>query len=364
MQHELRIRMYNVGLGDCILITLPAERRCCHLLVDFGSTRGKDKKYLDKVYKDIVTTVEEEPLAVILTHGHIDHFKGLYNHLKELDAHALVFLTTQHLRTPETVRMGTRDGPILRLIDSVMTDIRNLLREEEADEATTQLAKERVESDEMLDALCRQLGNRVRYLTRGVSGVLTPFLRGTGTELNVLAPERDNESYAEQAFARLVPVPERSRIGRGLLLERLRARIADRERVPLRDLLMAEREYDNNTSLVLSLEWRGKRILFAGDAEITSWRTMYEKGVLRPVDVLKVAHHASANGTPIRSPEIWNKMTDGGQRDITFLVSTYPRKDWGMPDRELLTQLTRIGKVYSTEGMQGEPAFIDVTLTS
>jgi hypothetical protein len=54
----------------------------------------------------------------------------------------------------------------------------------------------------------------------------------------------------------------------------------------------------NNTSIVFMLEWRGWRLLFAGDAEVRSWKTMAEQGVLKPVDFLKVAHHGSHNGTP------------------------------------------------------------------
>ena len=55
---------------------------------------------------------------------------------------------------------------------------------------------------------------------------------------------------------------------------------------------------NNNTSLVFALEWRGWRLLFPGDAEHRSWKTMAREKVLKPVHFLKVSHHGSFNGTP------------------------------------------------------------------
>jgi hypothetical protein len=67
----------------------------------------------------------------------------------------------------------------------------------------------------------------------------------------------------------------------------------------------------NNSSVVLLIEWNGKRLLFVGDAEWSSafkdgkmngaWNVMWKerKGLLgKPVDFLKVGHHGSENATP------------------------------------------------------------------
>jgi beta-lactamase superfamily II metal-dependent hydrolase len=70
----------------------------------------------------------------------------------------------------------------------------------------------------------------------------------------------------------------------------------------------------NDSSVVLLLEWRGRRLLFAGDAEWqgkavqegshnSSWDVMLhipevEQVLLQPLDFFKVAHHGSLNGTP------------------------------------------------------------------
>ena len=73
-----------------------------------------------------------------------------------------------------------------------------------------------------------------------------------------------------------------------------------------------ESSIQNNLSVVLLIEWRGRRLLFVGDAEWEgefkegkhngSWNVMWDrhrKTFLRaPLDFLKVGHHGSINATP------------------------------------------------------------------
>ena len=79
-----------------------------------------------------------------------------------------------------------------------------------------------------------------------------------------------------------------------------------------------EGEVVNNTSVMLLIEWRGRRLLFVGDAEWNSvyrekkknfaWNTAWtlrKKDLDKPVDFLKIGHHGSMNSTP------WNDKEDG-----------------------------------------------------
>ena len=90
---------------------------------------------------------------------------------------------------------------------------------------------------------------------------------------------------------------------------------------------------NNNTSVVLELEWRGWRLLFAGDAELDSWKNMHEQG-LEPVHFVKISHHGSHNGT---YEELFDRLMpspgpDG--RDRHALVSTHDG-DWdSVPDTD------------------------------
>ena len=74
----------------------------------------------------------------------------------------------------------------------------------------------------------------------------------------------------------------------------------------------------NNTSIVLLIEWQGKRLLFVGDAEWNTkfkdgqaqrrWNVMWHERKARlnaPIDFLKIGHHGSENATP------WNDQEDG-----------------------------------------------------
>jgi hypothetical protein len=69
---------------------------------------------------------------------------------------------------------------------------------------------------------------------------------------------------------------------------------------------------------VLLIEWKGKRLLFVGDAEWDTefkegkangaWNVMWHKRkarLNRPIDFLKIGHHGSENATP------WNDLENG-----------------------------------------------------
>ena len=58
----------------------------------------------------------------------------------------------------------------------------------------------------------------------------------------------------------------------------------------------------NNTSVVTLFSYRGKNLLFPGDAQYGNWQSWTDdpaaKSILEQVDFYKVAHHGSVNATP------------------------------------------------------------------
>ena len=118
----------------------------------------------------------------------------------------------------------------------------------------------------------------------------------------------------------------------------------------------------NNTSVVLLLEWQGWRLLFPGDAEKRSWRTMDAKLALQPVDFLKVSHHGSHTGLP--AAEILDKVLPlpaaGAKPTRRAVVSTYPRTYPGVPDDHTMTELKRRAEVFSTRDEPVRP-FVEIT---
>ena len=120
----------------------------------------------------------------------------------------------------------------------------------------------------------------------------------------------------------------------------------------------------NNTSIVLLLEWRGRRLLFTGDAEWHgpgfkegqrngTWDVMLhqpevEQMLLQPLDLLKVSHHGSHNGTPFLEggkERVLAKMLDPERTQI--LVSTVAGEHGitnPVPFPPLLAELGRLAK--------------------
>jgi beta-lactamase superfamily II metal-dependent hydrolase len=76
----LRIRVYDVGFGDCFLLTFryaAGAQRERHVLIDFGSTASAKGIPLGKVIaEDIAHTTDHHLDAVVVTHRHEDHISG------------------------------------------------------------------------------------------------------------------------------------------------------------------------------------------------------------------------------------------------------------------------------------------------
>ena len=115
------------------------------------------------------------------------------------------------------------------------------------------------------------------------------------------------------------------------------------------DNLLAIDAAANNTSIVFLLEWRGWKLLFAGDAEIRSWKTMNKKQVVSPVHFLKVSHHGSHNGTP--DGELFDALmpkVPGDRRKRRAAVSTWTDTYNGIPHLDTDDRIKSRAKLSST----------------
>ena len=119
------------------------------------------------------------------------------------------------------------------------------------------------------------------------------------------------------------------------------------------DNLLAIDRAANNTSVVLALEWRGLRLLFAGDAELKSWHMMNRQHQLKPVHFYKIGHHGSCNGTP--SLDLLNRILPRSPRDAHpryALLSTCPGAYDGVPSTTTVNEIRRrVDRVYSTRSV-------------
>src|SRR4051812_40369435 len=79
------VRAYQVGFGDCFLVSFVySAKNVRHLLIDFGTTglpkRGskalQPSKHMRQVAEDIQKVCDGQLTAIIATHRHRDHISG------------------------------------------------------------------------------------------------------------------------------------------------------------------------------------------------------------------------------------------------------------------------------------------------
>ncbi|MGU3497628.1 hypothetical protein [Mycobacterium sp. C31M] len=117
----------------------------------------------------------------------------------------------------------------------------------------------------------------------------------------------------------------------------------------------------NNTSVVLALEWRGWRLLFAGDAEERSWKTMERESVPAAVHFLKVSHHGSHNGTPADAKfDAILPETAPDDRPRHAVISTWQDTYNGIPHNPTNARLAARATLHSTLD-HADDLFYDVT---
>jgi beta-lactamase superfamily II metal-dependent hydrolase len=80
---RVTLRAYNVGFGDCFLLTFHYAEQDRHVLIDFGSTakpKNAEPEFMTTIAEDIRKQCTENGrgrlVAVVATHRHRDHISG------------------------------------------------------------------------------------------------------------------------------------------------------------------------------------------------------------------------------------------------------------------------------------------------
>jgi beta-lactamase superfamily II metal-dependent hydrolase len=358
MDNELLVRVYDVGFGDCLYVQIPDKNGFFTMLIDCG-TSGEFELSLAYALKDIRSILPEEGPKkrldlLVVTHPHADHLKGfdpdyfkdikighiwlscfmMKNHPQAKKSHALQALAEKAAKSLVARGISKKRG--------VNTLLKNTLCNPSALKAlrTTLPDANGIESiyvsRDLADPEKKYIDNdkkKRHKLSYSEDSTCFKDFEESGTCLRILAPEWDIDGYylgkegvdydsVNSFFSRdgdaTLETEKNQKIGSLPQPFNISKRdfrlLCDSLSYSALAFAQEDETLRNNTSVVLLLEWRGRRLLFTGDAEWngkgvrkghknSSWdimlKVLRDAGHLsKPLDFLKVGHHGSVNGTP------------------------------------------------------------------
>jgi beta-lactamase superfamily II metal-dependent hydrolase len=326
MSDKLKVRIYNVRFGDAVLVTVPDRTAAGNpitrrILIDVGnaplvaSKVGGDDAVFRPVIEDMLNQLGGRQLDLyVLSHEHLDHAQGLLHADRKLFPSGEfakrfrvrhVWLTASaHPDYYESHDKAKKQRDLAMAEYKAIKSYLSAIAVESLPAFQSLLANNNPQSTKACVEYIRGLNpKRTHYIHRGVK--LTGKHGFNDAKFSIWAPEEDTSDYYGRfqplgllesaprgAPATEVPAPPAG-VDLGAFLNLVESRTSG-----IADNLLTIDAAANNTSIVFLLEWRGWKLLFAGDAEIRSWKTMQREGVLSPVHFLKVSHHGSHNGTP------------------------------------------------------------------
>jgi hypothetical protein len=365
------VRAYDVGFGDCFLLTFHYAGGDKHLLIDFGSMRkpkGKagTGKYMERIAAQIAADCGGKLTAVIATHRHRDHISGFTMSgtkgpgavIRGLKPEIVLQPWTEDPKAARDADRPTKGlkGVALRTrlhmkslkdMNRYASGIGQFARKlrgrhlKEVREQLEFLGDDNGLANRSAVVNLMTMGKRkARYLFSGAPSGLEPLL--PGVKVHVLGPptlqqdkrvatqtdEQENEFWHLRAgfWARRASVTNKVQRDAPLFPKVLRKNIPWAARwfvyqaqlEASESMLSIVRTLDdamNNTSLILLFEFKDQCLLFPGDAQWENWRyalenqkTKYEK-LLARVNLYKVGHHGSLNATPI---SLWKQFSNTG----------------------------------------------------
>jgi hypothetical protein len=394
---DITIRMFNVGFGDCFLLTFhyaePLEDQ--HILIDFGSVSGKAD--MAAIAQKIKAACNGKLYAVVATHRHRDHISGFSDAGGKGSPGAIIAsckprVVLQPWTENPDAGANDRAAPIFAsksrkngagLFLASLNSMHSYAAMAEKLASQWRPASGRMIPLERLAAAntknsdavrnLREMGTqKPRFLSYGApSGLENPKLL-PGVKVHVLGPpalkQQNLKKYAKgsseywlatrfwamQANAvgktgttRLFP--NSPHYGKNIPNEaRWFIRHAETSlKQNVRGIVTILDSFLNNTSLILLFEVKGRKLLFPGDAQLENWQWAFSQPgiqeLLKDVDVYKVGHHGSRNATPRKLWEFFDKRKE---KKLTTLMSTasdvYGRSDEGkVPSSNLENALNR-----------------------
>jgi hypothetical protein len=358
--------MYRVGFGDCFLLSLPALTENIgehvHILVDCGVHAQGDIGTMQRAVDDIASVTNRNLAIIIATHLHRDHISGFGEFGDTFSTFKIgeVWLPwTWNPDDPQAVKIQKKQAALI-------AQLKKHFRLAAADPTAANAASNLTGNERAVESLRSGFGvtTQVRYL-RAKDTLKGPAqIPVAGLSVQVLGPPPpDNDTFLKQIdppageeYLRmsseegrgaqiLEPFLEKWKLQRNVPeLSGIQLSAEDEKQLQeallfsLSDLAFSIDQARNNESVVTLFEYRGKHLLFPGDAQYGNWEWWLENlqpdTILPQIDFLKVAHHGSINATPKSALE---QMSTG---KFGAMVSTQSEPWPSIPRVPLMSRLS------------------------
>jgi hypothetical protein len=412
---EVEIRSFQVGIGDCFLLSFiysATDKR--HVLIDFGTTglpnKVKPSAHMPGIAQAIADVVGTAGLtAVVATHRHADHISGFATDGGNGGSGKIIaglkpqIVLQPWTEDPEARRdassattvVGGKKGFVARLanINALAERVRRFadanppwmsaaVRKELRFLGDDNLANKSAVNN--LIAMGKASKHGAKFLRYGDKVGLESLLPGVAvrvlgppdlTQSSAIRKQRSKDKDQFWHFVRgavteqVIAKASAPNHGRRPLVVPVEGRwFRDRlQSVAGQELLEIVRQLDdqmNNTSLILLFEVFGKKLLFPGDAQFENWSYAMTEAknkatvakLVAGVDFYKVGHHGSLNATP--KQWVWEAFTKKKGRKLETMMSTMAGKhgkvssETEVPRRTLVTALKKGSQLKNTQDLK------------
>ena len=415
---RVRARAYQVGFGDCLLLTFGYDRPIDgrserHMLIDCGTTRAPWRGFgLSGVATAIADHTGGQLDVLVATHRHKDHIgafgdtraAGTFERLRprwlirpwtdDPDAPADAEVPHRPLddRSREFAQLLAGTRTFAAAVEEAFGRSTTGLKRTLLDLAATQIPNERAIAT--LDALAGA-AERVDYTAAGdrlrrarILPQVTITVLGPPTLKQVPGLTRQRSNDAEEFWFRRAADLANDHAGRRTFGRNVYHQLAEPDGLgtarwlidrldtqTVAGLLRIVRAFDqaiNNTSVVMLVEAGTWKLLISGDAQIENWshtlrrieqaRNASLRDRIANVDLYKVGHHGSRNGTPKSLHRLWREERTAGP--LTAILSTKSgvhghTAETAVPRSTLVDALAKVGTVLTTETVGRDEPWLD-----